>query len=768
MQDEGNEDDCDEEYSSGLSVEALAQAAAALRRQSSGANTGSSGELKLNWKQIVMGEAGRLINDRGLRVSTSPSDNKQSRRGISRNWDDEFVLKHQLPALIPAFDPRPGRTNVNQIQDVELPHDINESQSEAAFPSDYSVLHSEEEEPELRLYIQGPNLANINNVTVELDDNDRSIFFYLQQLVQSVEWGQKNERTRRVWEPTYTLIYGDACDNNELPRTVNKKVAEMNDVPENVAHTLVVLSKLYQISANMMEYDMTTDIFVSEKLTQKLMQELADPLIVSARALPPWCDELIFKYPCLFSVETRINYFRATAFGTSRSIVWLQTRHDQVPRNDEQLFEYAVRLLEFHASRKAVLEVEYIDEEGTGLGPTLEFYALMAAEFQRKDLAMWMCDDIDTDQTQKLDLGEGMKPPGYYVRRAGGLFPASLPISSEENSRVSKLFRIFGIFLAKVLQDGRLVDLPLSQPFLKMITSSQLSEEVPNLSGVLTLDDLEEVSPVKGRILKELAAYVVQKRSIEIDNRFDPNTRRQQIQQLKLNINGSECTVEDLSLTFCVNPPSTVFSYKQMELIENGANIDVTADNIELYVAACTNFYLNSGILNQLKAFREGFDLVFPLQNLRMFVPRELQASLNLRFFTSTIISLVVFYQTLLCGNQCPEWTREDIINFTEPKLGYTKESPGFLRFVDVLIGMNANERKSFLQFTTGCSSLPPGGLANLHPRLTIVRKVDSGDGSYPSVNTCVHYLKLPDYSSAEIMRERLLTATNEKGFHLN
>lgn len=60
------------------------------------------------------------------------------------------------------------------------------------------------------------------------------------------------------------------------------------------------------------------------------------------------------------------------------------------------------------------------------------------------------------------------------------------------------------------------------------------------------------------------------------------------------------------------------------------------------------------------------------------------------------------------------------------------------------------------------------GGLANLHPRLTIVRKVDSGDGSYPSVNTCVHYLKLPDYSSAEIMRERLLTATNEKGFHLN
>lgn len=34
--------------------------------------------------------------------------------GKRRSWDDEFVLKRQFSALIPAFDPRPGRTNVNQ------------------------------------------------------------------------------------------------------------------------------------------------------------------------------------------------------------------------------------------------------------------------------------------------------------------------------------------------------------------------------------------------------------------------------------------------------------------------------------------------------------------------------------------------------------------------------------------------------------------------------------------------------------------------------
>lgn len=36
----------------------------------------------------------------------------------------------------------------------------------------------------------------------------------------------------------------------------------------------------------------------------------------------------------------------------------------------------------------------------------------MAAEFQRKDLAMWTCDDMDSGEMKELDLGEGFKPPG--------------------------------------------------------------------------------------------------------------------------------------------------------------------------------------------------------------------------------------------------------------------------------------------------------------------------------------------------------------------
>ena len=51
--------------------------------------------------------------------------------------------------------------------------------------------------------------------------------------------------------------------------------------------------------------------------------------------------------------------------------------------------------------------MEFVDEEGTGVGPSLEFYALVTAEFQRKDLGMWLTDDNNEhgeDLTREVHL----------------------------------------------------------------------------------------------------------------------------------------------------------------------------------------------------------------------------------------------------------------------------------------------------------------------------------------------------------------------------
>lgn len=65
-------------------------------------------------------------------------------------------------------------------------------------------------------------------------------------------------------------------------------------------------------------------------------------------------------------------------------------------------------------------------------------------------------------------------------------------------------------------------------------------------------------------------------------------------------------------------------------------------------------------------------------------------------------------------------------------------------------------------------------GFKSLSPPLTVVRKDVEGEASsdnfLPSVMTCVNYLKLPDYSSVEVMRQRLSLAAREgsHSFHLS
>ena len=82
----------------------------------------------------------------------------------------------------------------------------------------------------------------------------------------------------------------------------------------------------------------------------------------------------------------------------------------------------------------------------------MEFYSLVAAEFQRKDLSMWVCSDEPMPQHREIDLGSGVKPIGYYVQRPEGLFPAPLPASTKSLADVMERFQVLGTFIAKSLQ----------------------------------------------------------------------------------------------------------------------------------------------------------------------------------------------------------------------------------------------------------------------------------------------------------------------------
>uniref|UniRef100_A0A6P4FNM6 E3 ubiquitin-protein ligase n=1 Tax=Drosophila rhopaloa TaxID=1041015 RepID=A0A6P4FNM6_DRORH len=759
-----------------------------------------------------------------------------------KSWDDEFVLKRQFSALIPAFDPRPGRTNVNQTSDLEI------SPIGVDLPKPQQSGQETIEQPMLGLKLRGPGIGGIPEVEIDLNNTDWTIFRAVQELLQCSQLN-KLDKFRKIWEPTYTIVYREVppeaqestcLESEEFPQTpdVSSKSGAstlspnspmhigFNVTDNNLCSVDDVLELLTQINGlNQSEIDsdvkelgvsvLSEDLFISKKITNKLQQQIQDPLVLSSNALPNWCENLNQSCPFLFPFETRQLYFNCTSFGASRSIVCLQSQRDvtverqripimsprrddhefrigrlkhervKVPRN-ENLLKWAMQVMKTHCNRKSVLEVEFLDEEGTGLGPTLEFYALVAAEIQRSDLCMWLCDDdLGEDAEKSSDNTEGnAKPVGYYVnRREHGIFPAPLPQNSEICERVLQYFWFFGVFVAKVLQDMRLVDIPLSTSFLQLLCHNKVlsrnlqkvisdrrngdlsvvSEESDIVEtctkllrtdcnksnafgGILSLENLKEIDPTRYQFLQEMQNLLMRKQSIEFDDTISAEKKEELINELKLHTqNGLEVSLEDLALTFTYLPSSSIYGYTQAELLPNGSSVNVTINNLEAYCELLMNFILQDGIALQMKAFSDGFNEVFPLKKLAAFTPSEARM--------------------MICGEQFPHWSREDIISYTEPKLGYNKDSPGFQRFVNVLLSMSGDERKAFLQFTTGCSSLPPGGLANLHPRLTVVRKVDAGVGSYPSVNTCVHYLKLPDYPTEEIMKERLLTATKKRGF---
>ncbi|XP_039751329.1 E3 ubiquitin-protein ligase Ufd4 isoform X6 [Pararge aegeria] len=725
-----------------------------------------------NLLSLMEEEALEAVRGAGGAVGVVGANGTRSRKP----WDDDFVLKRQFSALIPAFDPRPGRANLNQTVDLDIP--LNEdSDVEETVEESTSV---DVKTPETNGNIPLTTTSKLPSLRLVLSSGEVSLplerpSWTIYRAVLALNSRLPSHDTHR--DTTYTLTYKEIEGVEAFASSSDSEDDEPGDPERGVAGadgadtaegSMVTCCVRALRRLRALLPGLPAQAFLSTKLTNKLHHQLQDPLSLAAAATPHWCQQLNDWCPFLFPLETRQMFFACTAFGTSRTIVWLQAQRDRAlerqrtgntvsPRRAEleasefrmgrlrhervriprhpNLLRSALQVMQVHAGRKSVLEVEFAGEEGTGLGPTLEFYALVAAELQRTDLSMWLCDGPAPD----LDLAPlpltlpDEKPAGYYVSRAGGLFPAPLPQDSPICDKVCKYFWFLGVFLAKVLQDGRLVDLPLSDPFLRIMCGDEL-----------TNNNLQEIDPIRHRFLESVLKAADQYDELMRDALLSAEERDKQIAEIQ--VDGA--SFDQLSLTMTHVASNTSPELAVHPLCDGGEHIEVNPSNARLYAESGARWMVRGGVARQTSAFRRGFGTVFPARRLRAFSPAELRL--------------------LLCGERGPAWTRDHLLSYTEPKLGYTRDSPGFLRLVDVLVEMSWRERKAFLQFATGCSSLPPGGLANLHPRLTVVRKVDAGDGSYPSVNTCVHYLKLPEYSCKEVLRERLLAATNERGFHLN
>ena len=96
------------------------------------------------------------------------------------------------------------------------------------------------------------------------------------------------------------------------------------------------------------------------------------------------------------------------------------------------------------------------------------------------------------------------------------------------------------------------------------------------------------------------------------------------------------------------------------------------------------------------------------------------------------------------------------------------QEHPTIKMFWQVLKDLDDKDRRKVLKFVTSTPRAPLLGFSHLNPRFSIR---DSGGDQVrlPSTSTCVNLLKLPRYTDAKMLKEKLLYAVNAgAGFDLS
>ncbi|XP_042709560.1 E3 ubiquitin-protein ligase TRIP12 isoform X6 [Chrysemys picta bellii] len=494
----------------------------------------------------------------------------------------------------------------------------------------------------------------------------------------------------------------------------------------------------------------STTEFINSKLTAKANRQLQDPLVIMTGNIPTWLTELGKTCPFFFPFDTRQMLFYVTAFDRDRAMQRLLDTNPEINQSDsqdsrvaprldrkkrtvnrEELLKQAESVMQDLGSSRAMLEIQYENEVGTGLGPTLEFYALVSQELQRADLGLWRGEEVT------LSNPKGSQEGTKYIHNLQGLFalPFGRTAKPAHIAKVKMKFRFLGKLMAKAIMDFRLVDLPLGLPFYKWMLRQETS---------LTSHDLFNIDPVVARSVYHLEDIVRQKKRLEQDK----SQTKESLQYALENLNMNGCSVDDLGLDF------TLPGFPNIELKKGGKDIPVTIHNLEEYLRLVIFWALNEGVSRQFDSFRDGFESVFPLSHLQYFYPEELDQ--------------------LLCGSKTDTWDAKTLMECCRPDHGYTHDSRAVKYLFEILSSLDSEQQRLFLQFVTGSPRLPVGGFRSLNPPLTIVRKTfestENPDDFLPSVMTCVNYLKLPDYSSIEIMREKLLIAAREgqQSFHLS
>lgn len=461
--------------------------------------------------------------------------------------------------------------------------------------------------------------------------------------------------------------------------------------------------------------------FIHGKLNNKAMRHCSN-LLLAGQHMTTWAVNLALDCNFLFSSMTRKYLFDVGFCGSIRSLVQMQenmekygmrdtlnadhqfVRSYRLQREKKRVWRDKALACAMHIMGKerisgsVVLEFEYYNENGSGSGPTMEFYTLVSDELRETKLRLWR----RTDET----------PDDKYYRPHVGVYPRPIPPSSPELDDMERYFSLLGRLIARALLDKRILSIPLSPVLLKMLRGDPCG-----------VHDLADISESLGASVLAIA-----------------RAARRGDGAVQMPNSTVMCSVEDLGLDFTL--PGDEF----VELTEGGASIPVTKVNAMEYCDAVTEFVLRRGVERFVHALRTGFHDYVPLYALRMLSIGELFEVLNGHPARVTVEELDANCQAdhgYTMGCRHVRQLFEIIASLTE------KEQSAFFHFLTGSAHLPAG----------GLASLRPKFTivrkASSDPN---VREQDQ----LPSAMTCQNYLKLPAYDTKQQMEEKLKIAINE------
>ncbi|KAJ2305530.1 hypothetical protein IWW52_004818, partial [Coemansia sp. RSA 2704] len=216
----------------------------------------------------------------------------------------------------------------------------------------------------------------------------------------------------------------------------------------------------------------------------------------------------------------------------------------------------------------------------------------------------------------------------------------------------------------------------------------------------------------------------------------DPELHHGLMQLLTL----STSELEFLERTFEVEYEDTG-ELRTHELIPDGAQTLLTVDNRELFIDKYVDFVFNASCERQFAEFKSGFDRICGSSYVRHMRAQELEL--------------------LVCG--CSDLDFSALERSTIYDGGYSKSTTVIQHFWRVVGEFTDDLKRKLLFFATSSDRVPIGGLSKLH---FVIAKNGGDSDRLPTSHTCFNVLLLPEYSTLEKLRERLLTAIhNSEGF---